>query len=50
MGIQNQSTFLASELSESVYVELLRKEVRQEIEILKGRLLAIERRLEDPFG
>lgn len=50
MGIQNQSTFIAGELSESLYIELLQKEIRNEIEFLKERLLAIERRMEDPFG
>lgn len=50
MGVQIDNTEIGSELVESTFIEIFKREVRQEIELLKKRILLLENRLEDPFG
>ena len=50
MGIHNQEISENIELIESSFILIFKKEIRDEIQLLKDKITQLELRLEDPFG
>lgn len=50
MGLHNQNISAEAELIESSFLVLFKKEILDEIQFLKDKIIQLELRLEDPFG